>query len=220
MAQTFASVWIDQNLFDASVWIDHNLFDTSSLQSILMTHLSVNAKRGIKEYNLMDLFWWAKHVQRGNANRFIQSVHPREHKTRWDIKLTYAWVDKMKQSNIAFSQACDMCEHIKRVKNTGYKAKVEWHAMIVHPGSPAQPIHIDDEQSTKKGRRFYYTFIIPLTFHPDAGGTYFLKINQTFTSFGGAAVFDGAVEHAGLANKSLEDRVFLYAAIFTGQDIN
>ena len=94
------------NLFDASVWIYHNLFDTSSLQSILMTHLSVNAKTcSMREYNLMDLFWWAKHVQRGNANRFIQSVHPREQETRWDIKLTDAWVDKMKQSNIAFSQA-------------------------------------------------------------------------------------------------------------------
>ena len=96
----------------ASVWIYHNLFDTSSLQSILMTHLSVNAKRGIREYNLMDLFWWAKHVQRGNANRFIQSVHPREQETRWDIKLTDAWVDKMKQSNIAFFPELVICVNI------------------------------------------------------------------------------------------------------------
>ena len=203
-----------------SVWMEDGLFEPDALRGLLTTPLTVDARRGTTEYNLMDLFHVAKESKRGNAIRFIHEVHPRERDTRWDIKLTPTWVDKMKMVNVAFARACDMSENIKKMIPKCNKANVEWHAMLVHPGSPNQPVHIDDAQSTKKGKRCYYTFIIPLTSNPKSGGTHFPKLDKTFSSFGGAVVFDGAVEHAGLGNKSSEDRVFLYAAIFTGKDVN
>jgi hypothetical protein len=197
-----------------------DVFEPDALKGLLTTSLTVDAKRGKTEYTLMELFDVAKQAKRGNAIRFVHEVHPRERETRWDIRFTTGWVEKMKRINVAFSQACDMCEHIKKMSPRCSKANVEWHAMLVHPGSPNQPVHIDDEKSTHKGKRCYFTFIIPLTSTPKSGGTYFPKLGKIFSSFGGAVVFDGAVEHAGLENKSTEDRIFLYAAIFTGKDEN
>lgn len=203
-----------------SVWMQDDLFSRDALQGILRMPMTVDARRGITEYSLIDLFRAAKNTNKGNASRFIRDVHPRERQTRWDIALTSTWVDKMKMVNVAFAHACDMCENIKKMAPKCNKANVEWHAMLVHPGSPNQPVHVDDEQSTKRGKRCYYTFIIPLTSSPNSGGTYFPKLDKTFSSFGGGVVFDGGVEHAGLANKSSNDRIFLYAAIFTGKDVN
>ena len=95
--------------------------------------------------------------------------------------------------------------------------------MMVHPGSPSQDVHIDDAASRRGGNRCYYTLIVPLSSHSSLG-THFPTLNSnrghTFATFGGALVFDGGVEHAGLANRSTHDRIFLYAAVFTGEDKN
>ena len=93
--------------------------------------------------------------------------------------------------------------------------------MIVYPGSPDQTVHVDDSKFKVGGKRCYFTFIVPLTSDPKTGGTNFPKLNYTFTSYGGALMFDGAVEHAGLGNRSsTKNRIFLYAAIHTGRDEN
>ena len=42
----------------------------------------------------------------------------------------------------------------------------------------------------------------------------------TFQSFGGAVLFGGDVLHKGLGNHSQAERVFLFAAIYTGRDPN
>ena len=173
----------------------------------------------------MDVLAKAKQPNnRGVAQRFIDpdGICPRERETRWDVKLTVTWVEKMREVNVAFAKACEIAEGIRKMNPTCKKANIEWHVMIVHPGSPSQPVHVDDEASLlPRRKRCYYTLIIPLTPpRPGSGGTHFPKLGHTFVSFGGALVFDGGVEHAGLANRSSHDRIFLYAAVFTGKDRN
>lgn len=206
------------------IWMKHDVFDKQLLKRLLLTPLSTgHSSRGAKEANLLDIINAAKKPNsRGHVSRFIDpdGVCPRERETRWDIKLTDTWISAMKKENEAFRNACEMIDSVKSSNHKCKKAKVEWHVMMVHPGSPAQDAHIDDAQSTRGGARCYYTFILPLTSNPKGGGTHFPQQNVVFSSFGGALLFDGAVLHAGLANESKEDRVFLYAAIFTGKDHN
>jgi hypothetical protein len=125
----------------------------------------------------------------------------------------------MKFVNDAFRKACDMIDVLKESDRKCKKAHVDWHAQVVFPGSPAQDPHIDDRTS-KRGKRCFYTMIVPLVDDIRAGGTYFPKLNHTFASFGGVLIFDGTIEHAGLANQSTQNRFFLYAAIYTGKDDN
>ena len=121
--------------------------------------------------------------------------------------------------NVAFAKVNDIAHNIQKMYCRGRPSTVAWHAMIVHPGSPTQEVHVDDEKFVRN-KRCYYTLIIPLTNNPQAGGTYFPQLGFVFCAFGGALMFDGAVEHAGLGNPSNANRVFLYAAIHSGKDEN
>jgi len=212
-----------------SLWAQDEVFDTDALKILPQTELSVNSRRGKGGFSLLELFDAAigfseKGAKLGTATQLIQSdgIRPRERETRWDITLTDTWVAKMANVNSAFRDAVELARRVPEMnsKCKNSKINVVWHAMIVFPGSPDQPIHIDDAQSTQAGRRCYFTLIVPLTFDPKAGGTNFPKLHKTFSSFGGALAFDGGVEHAGLGNRSKTNRIFLYAAIFTGKDHN
>ena len=201
-----------------SVWMSDDIFDRDALAAILDTPVTAEgSRRGTASYTLLEVFQSAKKKERGNASRFIDDVMPRERNTRWDVRFTSHWVDKMKAINVAFQDACDLAESVRKMNPKCKRAKIEWHAMIVHPGSPDQPSHVDDSSGENL---CYYTLIVPLTSNPDSGGTHFPVMNHVFRSFGGALVFDGGVTHAGLGNRSKEDRIFLYAAIFSNIDNN
>ena len=202
-----------------SLWAEDELFDQDALRAILWTPLSTGARRGKEAFTLQELLHVAKAASRGNAARFIQDVVPRERETRWDVTLTPSWVEKMSNVNVAFAHAIDIADKVRRHMGACPNANIVWHAQIVHHGSPDQPLHVDDRPK-RRGKGCYFTMIVPLTQDPRAGGTHFPLLDHTFSSFGGALVFDGSVEHAGLGNPTSRDRIFLYAAIFTGRDHN
>jgi hypothetical protein len=202
-----------------SLWTADNLFDEDALRAILSTPLSTGGRRGETDFTLLELLDLTTTVEKGNAARFIDEIVPRERDTRWDVTLSNTWVDKMSRINVAFANAIDLADGVRRNMGRCPKAKIVWHAQIVHPGSPDQDRHVDD-RPRRRGKGCYFTLIIPLTQDPKAGGTHFPLLDRTFSSFGGALVFDGSVEHAGLGNRSTRDRIFLYAAIFTGKDEN
>lgn len=202
-----------------SLWAQDDLFDKDALNAILSTSLNTDARRGKAEFTLLELLQVAKAVPYGNASRFLNDVVPRERETRWDITLSTLWVNKMARINVAFAYAIDIADGVRRNMGRCPKANIVWHAQIVHPGSSDQPLHVDDKPKRRR-KGCYFTLIIPLTQDPRSGGTHFPLLNRTFSSFGGALAFDGSVEHAGLGNRSKKDRIFLYAAIFTGEDRN
>jgi hypothetical protein len=203
-----------------SLWAQSNLFNKDALAAILTSSIHAVGNRGKTSFTLVELLNTATLTHRGNASRFVLDAVPREHKTRWDITLSSKWVEEMIKINSAFAYAVELADGVR--KHMGgpacKKANIVWHAQIVHPNSPNQALHMDDD--VKHKRRYYYTLIIPLTNDHQAGGTFVPLLNKTFASFGGAIVFDGAVEHAGMGNKTNNDRIFLYAAIFTGYDRN
>ena len=207
-----------------SVWMTENIFSVEALRGIVTTPLTLQSRReGREGFTLMDIIERAKLPgRRGQAQRFIDpdGVTPRERETRWDVKLTPLWVETMRTVNVAFAEACSLAEGVRSMNPKCKRAKIEWHVMIVHPGSPDQTLHMDDAASLGKGKRCYYTLIVPLTGHENSGGTHFPVMSNTFASLGGALVFDGSVLHAGKGNRSKFDRLFLYAAIFTGADRN
>jgi hypothetical protein len=199
-----------------SVWSSDDIFDKDALEAVLHTQLtSDGSKRGTPSYSLLDLFDVAKVREKGNASRFLADVTPRERDTRWDVRLSSLWVEKMKKVNVAFQDACELAEGVKRMTPVCKRAKIEWHAMIVHPGSSDQSAHEDNSDN-----RCYYTLIVPLTSVANSGGTSLPYPLPIFKSFGGALVFDGNVTHFGIGNRSSRDRIFLYAAIFSETDAN
>lgn len=209
-----------------SVWMQDDLFSHDAINSLLHTQLTPPGGRSSKKYNLIDLLdatvaSQERGVPLGGAQRFVDAecILPRERSTRWDIRLTSRWVESMAGVNVAFSEANEMVDRLKRADNRCKNARCDWHAQVVFPGSPDQDPHVDDN-TKQRGKRCFYTFILPLVNNPRAGGTHFPKLGRTFTSFGGALIFDGAVEHAGLGNRSQQNRYFLYAAIYTGKDAN
>ena len=214
----------DAHVGTLSVWAEPRAFSTDALRLLLTSPLEVEgARRGTRLFSLRDLLSLAPNPQKGNASHFIRSSVPRDH-ARWDIHLSQKWVNQMKDVNVAFATACDMAETVRnrycKSSSSSRTTSVAWHAMIVHPGSPDQPVHVDDSKFKVGGTRCYYTLILPLTGDAKAGGTHFPALNYTFAEYGGVLVFDGAVEHAGLGNRSNSDRVFLYAAIHSGKDEN
>lgn len=213
-----------------SVWMQDGLFSADALEAILSTPISTvdnptTMVRGGDKFHLLDLLNVAialseRGTKMGRASRLVDvaCITPREHRTRWDLRLSDLWVENMRKVNVAFAFACEIVDNIRKT-NCSSRAKVDWHVQLVLPGSPDQDIHVDDKDS-RRGRRCYYTFIVPLTDNPRAGGTSFPKLGTVFTSYGGAVCFDGTVEHAGLGNRSQQPRHFLYAAIYTGKDEN
>lgn len=201
-----------------SVWTEENIFNKEALVALLHTPISTGAKRGVLEFTLTELLHIAHKRGWGNATRFIEDAVPRA-PGRLDVTLSRVWVEEMARVNAAFAKAVDIAGDVrKRMMNPKHrKVNIVWHAQIVQPRSPDQPVHVDDG-GRQRGR--YLTLIIPLTQDPRAGGTHFPSLDYTFSSFGGALAFDGTVTHAGLGNRSNTDRVFLYAAIFTGKDRN
>lgn len=210
----------------ASLFWDEDAFSKEDLTSLLHAKLDTGKKRGQTSFSLLDLCSIAETTSdgrpKGNASAFIVTesggVTPREQRTRWDIKLTEKWVDEMRRANRAMRIAYDIATSVRSMNPRCKRAKIGWHVMIVHPKSPDQVLHIDDDG--QGGSRCYYTLIIPLTSDPRAGGTYFPNLKRIFTHYGGYVLFDGKVEHAGIGNRSNSDRLFLYAAIYTGTDEN
>jgi len=202
-----------------SVWVEKGVFSTDALSLLLHSPLTVpGARRGTTLFSLLDLLLIAPKPQKGNAAQFIKASTPRD-EARWDVHLSDKWVDQMREVNVAFARACDIAATIQ-AQNCKSRSTIAWHAMLVHPGSPDQKVHVDDAKFKVGGKRCYFTFIVPLTSDPKAGGTHFPKLEYTFAEYGGALMFDGSVEHAGLGNRSNTDRVFLYAAIHSGKDEN
>lgn len=200
--------------------MDDNIFSHDALRALMTTSLDTGGKRGKTSFTLLELLQYAKKSCAGHAINFISDVVPR-HERRVDITLTSFWVESMKNVNVAFAEATRLADGVKVHMGGAIckRAKVVWHAQIVHPGASRQDIHVDDGS-----KRCYYTLIVPLTSDPRAGGTYFPGLDdnrgRTFSAFGGAVAFDGNIEHAGLANRSANDRIFLYAVILTGKDFN
>jgi hypothetical protein len=205
------------------IWRE-DVFSKTDLNSLLRTKLDIGRKRrGQTSFSLLDICNIAEEGSpKGNASIFIVTesggVTPRERNTRWDIKLTDTWAEKMRETNNAMRTAHDVATNVRTMDTRCKNAKIDWHVTIVHPESPDQDVHIDDIE--RRGSRCYYTLIVPLTSDSRAGGTYFPDLNRTFTYYGGYVLFDGAIEHFGIGNKSNKDRVFIYAAIYTGADKN
>lgn len=212
-----------------SVWMQSDLFSNEGLHALLHGALLTEEgtrQRGKTLFSLVQVMDSAialseKGTPMGKAALFadVTCIIPREPRTRWDVRLTQRWVDKMRTVNVAFMDACKLVESVKRTDARCKKCKVDWHLQRVSPGSPDQKLHVDDT-TTQRGRRCYYTLIVPLTDNPLAGGTKFPTLGVVFTTYGGAVLFDGSVEHAGVGNRSHSMRYFLYAALYTGQDAN
>ena len=168
-----------------SLWAEDGVFDTDALRALLSTPVSTDARRGVVDFTLTELLHIAKAKPWGNAARFIADAVPRERETRWDITLSTAWVDKMARVNVAFARAIELADGVRKHMGGSNcrKANIVWHAQLVHPGSPDQNLHTDDDGKRKRG--CYHTLIIPLTQDPRAGGTWFPLLNHTFSSFGG-----------------------------------
>lgn len=210
-----------------SVWISHDVFSKEALHSLLHSPLLATSTRSKtpSSFSIVDIVDAAvkqqeKGIPLGRASSFVDvtCIVPRD-KARWDVRLKETWVEKMKSTNVAFHKACEIVNQQKKNDTKCKRASVDWHVQMVKPNSPDQPLH-EDDVSTGKGGRCYYTLIVPLVDNPKAGGTYFPKLDHVFASYGGALMFDGRIEHAGLGNRSDTTRYFLYAAIHTGGDPN
>ena len=197
------------------LWIGEKIFDKTELYNILVERLETNATRGQSAWSLLEMLKIADRKQIGSASRFITNVKPMN-RGRYDVTLRPWWVDKMSNVNNAFAYARKLANGVVKMANCP-NAKIDWHAQIVHPGSPGQNPHIDDPNK-RRVDGCYYTLIVPLTFDRQAGGTHFPSLDYMFASFGGALVFDGKLEHAGLGNPTSSDRIFLMAVVYTGQD--
>ena len=97
-----------------------NIFDPDALRAIVTTPLTAQqqSRRGGGGVTLMDIIDKAKRPNnRGSAQRFIDpdGVCPRERETRWDVKLTATWVQKMQSVNVAFRRACELVEGIRNM---------------------------------------------------------------------------------------------------------
>lgn len=211
-----------------SVWMSDSLFAPEALWALLHHPIPIavaRRPRGKTEYNLMELVDAARQSQEDNkkmstAAHFVDEtcIVPRDSK-RWDVRLKPLWVERMRSVNVAFADMCRMVENVCQNDIRCANATVDWHVQMVYPGSNDQPLHMDDTEDDR-GARCYYTYIVPLVDNPRAGGTHFPKLNNTFSTYGGAVLFDGTVEHAGMGNRSQQVRYFIYAAIYTGTDEN
>ena len=194
--------------------MEENVFDLDQLRAILNVGLDSSRTRGKTQFSLLDLIDIAKNGARhGNATVFIEDVIPRE-RHRWDIKLKETWVERMAAKNDVVRKALEMIERLRKTVSVCKHSKVSWHMMCISPGSPDQKPHRDAPNHC------YYTFIIPLTSHVDSGGTHFPFLNKTVSPYGGILCFDGTLEHLGMGNRSKKDRIFLYAAVYSGKDAN
>ena len=220
-----------------AVWITERIFSEDALHSLLHDPLpasssassSARSRRRGRGYSLVQLIDAARAFNSiaktplGGASDFVdvECIQSRGREgddySRWDARLTLTWVDVAKRSNAAFRTAARMADDVKALDpRRCAHAKVDWHVNMVMPGSKAQELHRDDDAD----ERCYYTLIVPLVNNPHAGGTHFPALDRTFADFGAAVLFDGSVQHAGLANRSQQTRYFLYAAIYTGVDEN
>jgi hypothetical protein len=192
------------------VWAEENVFLPDDLTRLL--HLE-----GENVLSLRDI---VNDVADGRKSRKLarmiadhgQAVVPRNYH-RWDVTLSSTWVSYAYRHSQTFREVHSYVDRVRRNVPVCRKASVEWHAMLVRPGSPDQPPHFDCADA-----RCYYTFLVQLTDAvPGSGGTSFPNQGWVVRSFGGATLFRGNVWHFGLGNTSGVDRVVLYAAIFTGK---
>jgi hypothetical protein len=193
------------------VWPEHDIFSPADLNALLYATLhSVSLHETLRRV--------ADREPLGRATAVIADYGTRwtaRNNSRWDISLSEGWVRTAAKANPAFQIADANARAVRKTMPGCKSAKVHWHAMLVRPGSPDQDVHDD-----AAGKKCYYTYIVPLTSAPRSGGTYFPGMNLTFQSFGGAVLFGGDVLHKGLGNHSQSERVFLFAAIYTGRDPN
>ena len=211
------------------MWMQTGVLSSSDLKSLLLHDklggaVGASGKRA-QGYSLKEIVTIAVKGQEerlpiGGAVRFVdpECIVPRDGK-RWDVRLSPIWVALMRKKNGAFDVACGLLDSLRCSDKRCARAKVDWHVQVVYPGSPDQPVHVDDSND-RGGGRCYYTMIVPLVDDPKAGGTYFPSLDYVFTSYGGLLVFRGDVAHAGVGNRSSNDRYFLYAAVYTGKDPN
>jgi hypothetical protein len=152
---------------------------------------------------------------------FSKDIHDRMN-GRVDRELSGAWARAARQQLPSFAKVEAAIADMSR-KGSGYgRMQIAWHVMTVHPGALLQEWHRDAPH--KKG---YKTFIIALTQDPAGSGTEFpvkqaggeertVVINQ----YGGVVAFTGGASHRGTAHTHTCARVFLYAAMFCGDDPN
>lgn len=214
-----------------SLWSETNVFTLDAVDALLHAPLSTasaarsRTARGTTQYSLVELLELAVRTEQlGSARRFVRSIQPRD-PNRWDVALTDEWVTRMAEVNVAFRKATQLVEGARAMAPKCRNATAEWHAMLVRPGSPDQPLHIDDTRAAAGSKRCFYTFLMPLQAENErAGATVFPRgsgaDDLVFYRVGDALLFDGAIAHYGRGNRSAHDRIFLYAALFTGRDAN
>lgn len=196
----------------AHVWPEHDLFSSDDVRSLLDEPVHgryVSLRAALTKV--------ADGVRLGKATGVVAGYGTRwtaRNPMRWDITLSNAWVDEARKTNGSFAKADANARSVRKMRGCG-RAKVVWHAMLVRPGSPSQEDHVD-----APGGKCYYTYVVPLEGRANGGGTFFPHMGLAFQQVGGAVLFRGDVLHRGLGNQSTEDRVFLYAAIFAGEDPN
>lgn len=224
----------------ARVTLYENVLDKRALKNILTEKVVVPRTRRsgstADAYSLLELIELGKTVLGRNRNlkaievtALLKTAAPLYDVTRRvtardggriDICLSETWVKNMRAQNVAFAQADQYANDVKKYVKLCKSAEINWHAMSVPIGAEAQDEHIDDVELEVGDTRCYYTMIVPLTGYENEGGTHFPALDTTFKTLGGVAIFDGGVPHLGGANNSDHERIFLYAAIFSGEDAN
>lgn len=204
------------------VRVHDGLFAPEAAAALLDEPLATRG-RGARDFSLRELVEVARmqveeQVGMGPAAQLVDvnCVQPRMPPTRWDVRLTPHWVERMAGVSKAFRAVHELA--------LGYRARcgmksatVDWHVVRVDAGSDRQPSHQD--AGGPDAPRCYLTLIVPLTDHPEQGGTQFADLG-TVSPLGGAVAFGGRVDHRGTANRSAHTRFFLYAAVHSGDDPN
>lgn len=150
---------------------------------------------------------------------FVKHRTPRGH-GRVDIALTPSWARLARRTVPPFAKVAGIVEEMA-AKSSSAKTRIQWHLMVVSSGAAAQEWHQD-----APGNKVYITFLLPLTHDVPGSGTEFETKTKgkastiIFNSFGSACAFDGRTVHRGTSHTGTQDRVFLYAAVFTGSDPN
>lgn len=162
------------------------------------------------------------YAQRNIPQSLCSGIVPRSG-LRNDALLGRIWCTKDSEIR-PFQKLNDLIKKFASCHERCKNAKVDWHLMTVEPGAPCQEWHYDSYGH----RGAYFTFIVPLTKDPMDSGTEFpvcvpgkrLKKTEIRNSFGSVIGFSGSQMHRGSAHKGNNKRLFLYAALYTGADMN
>ena len=194
------------------VEVFRSVFTEADIRGLRQTPLVETNRRSLSCDALLDA------CLRGATSHFVQSSTPRSG-GRFEVKLSKRWAAACARECPAMAKLAAVIESAQGRNPHCGNSHVEWHLMRVAPRAEAQNRHVD--QNAKKG---YYTVIAPLTRDPPTSGTAFprgkKKDDLVLNTFGDVVVFRGNVPHYGPAHASSDPRIFLYAAVTTGDNWN